>query len=185
MLLQPALWIRCKQISTFKNEGCKTDRQTLTFYRGKSAYVIYTQLRKVRTDTNRKIKHIKHFFYLNYIYIKCNLHTWGSMLGAMGWMTSWTGSDVDVGGAFLFWSPLPGGLGMTAVAEAGYRPWLSVSWYSAACLASASFFPTTNLGNGRSLTVEIESNGFSLKWFPAIELKFTDEIIRSHSGQIW
>lgn len=121
---------------------------------------------------------------LNYIYIKCNLHTWGSMLGAMGWMTSWTGSDVDVGGAFLFWSPLPGGLGMTAVAEAGYRPWLSVSWYSAACLASASFFPTTNLGSGRSLTVEIESNGLS-KMIYQNRLNFTDEIIRSHSGQIW
>lgn len=70
------------------------------------------------------------------------------MLGARGWMTSWTGSDVD--GPFLFWKPLPGGLGMTAGAEGGYR--LSVSWYSAACLASASFFPTTNLGSGKSLT---------------------------------
>lgn len=74
------------------------------------------------------------------------------MLGARGWMTSWTGSEVEDGGPFLFWCPLPGGLGITAVAEAGYKPWLSVSWYSAACLASASFFPTTNLGSGRSLT---------------------------------
>lgn len=76
------------------------------------------------------------------------------MLGARGWMTSWTGSDVDDGGTFLFWRPLPGGRGITAVAEAGYKPWLSASWYSAACLASASFFPTTNLGSGRSLTGE-------------------------------
>lgn len=44
------------------------------------------------------------------------------MLGARGWMTSWTGSDVDDGGPFLFWRPLPGGLGITAVAEAGYNP---------------------------------------------------------------
>lgn len=44
------------------------------------------------------------------------------MLGARGWMTSWTGSDVVDGGPFLFWRPLPGGLGITAVAEAGYNP---------------------------------------------------------------
>lgn len=44
------------------------------------------------------------------------------MLGAIGWMTSWAGSEVDDGGPFLFWSPLPGGLGMTAVADVGYRP---------------------------------------------------------------
>lgn len=37
-------------------------------------------------------------------------------------MTSWTGSDVDDAGAFLFWKLLPGGLGMTAGAEEGYRP---------------------------------------------------------------
>lgn len=103
---------------------------------------------------------------------RCDLQTWGSMLGARGWMTSWTGSDVDDGGAFLFWRPLPGGRGITAVAEAGYKPWLSASWYSAACLASASFFPTTNLGSGRSLTGEtgIRSwglvEGFSKLDFP-------------------
>ena len=76
------------------------------------------------------------------------------MLGAMGWTTSWTGSEVEDWGPFLFCWPRPGGLGITAVAEAGYKPWLSGSWYSAACLASASFFPTTNLGSGRSLTGE-------------------------------
>lgn len=92
------------------------------------------------------------------------------MLGTWGWMTSWTGSDADDGGPFLFCRPLPGGLGITAVAEVGYKPWLSVSWYSAACLASASFFPTTNLGNGRSLTGEtgirsgVERKGL-LNWF--------------------
>lgn len=78
--------------------------------------------------------------------------TCGSMAGAKGWMTSWTGSEEDEGGFFLFWRPLPGGLGITPVPEPEYNPWLSVSWYSAACLASASFLPTTNLGSGRSLT---------------------------------
>lgn len=85
------------------------------------------------------------------------------MLGARGWMTSWTGSDVDDGGTFLFWRPLPGGRGITAVAEAGYRPWLSASWYSAACLASASFFPTTNLGSGRSFTGEAGIRSWGLE----------------------
>lgn len=74
------------------------------------------------------------------------------MLGARGWTTSWTGSEVDAGGPFLFWITQPGGLGITAAAEAGNRP--SVSVYSAACLASASFFPSTNLGSGKSLTEE-------------------------------
>ena len=49
------------------------------------------------------------------------------MFVARGWVTSWTGSAMEVAGPFLFWSPLAGGLGITAVAEAGYRPWLSVS----------------------------------------------------------
>lgn len=44
------------------------------------------------------------------------------MLGARGWMTSWTGRDVDDVGPFLFWKPLPGGLGMTAGAEEEYIP---------------------------------------------------------------
>lgn len=70
----------------------------------------------------------------------------------MGWMTSWAGWEVEEEGPFLFEWPLPGGRGITAVPEGGYRPWLSASWYRAACLASASFFPTTNLGSGRSLT---------------------------------
>lgn len=78
------------------------------------------------------------------------------MLGARGWMTSWAGCAVEEGGAFLFWCPLPGGRGITAVPGAGYKPWLSASWYRAACLASASFLPTTNLGSGRSLTGQRE-----------------------------
>lgn len=91
------------------------------------------------------------------------------MLGAMGWITSWTGSEVVAGVAFLFWCPLPGGLGITAAPEAGYKPWLSVSWYSAACLASASFFPTTNLGSGRSLTGKTEITFMFLnRCFPSV-----------------
>lgn len=84
------------------------------------------------------------------------LLTCDSMLVARGWTTSWTGSEADVGGPFLFWCPRPGGRGITPVADAGYKPWPSGSWYNAAWRASASFFPTTNLGNGRSLTVETE-----------------------------
>lgn len=92
--------------------------------------------------------------------------TCGSMLGARVWMTSWAGSEVDDGGPFLLWKPLPGGRGIAAAAEAGYSPWASESWYRAACLASASFFPTTNLGSGRSLTggTEIQSQDQRKEW---------------------
>ena len=90
------------------------------------------------------------------------------MLGARGWMTSWAGCEVEEGGGFLFWCPLPGGRGITAVPGDGYKPWLSASWYSAACLASASFLPTTNLGSGRSLTGQTEIS-FSVKQ----ELRYT------------
>lgn len=70
---------------------------------------------------------------------KSNTLTCGS---TGGWITSWV--ETFLVGA------RPGGLGITLE----YGPWFSVSGYTAACLASCSFLPTTKRGRGKSLTAK-------------------------------